>query len=101
MPTPPQLPAADASKPGSCGSSTCPCAGSSACRSHTARIPPHAGVPHRPPDRAPLPPAGRYVRHEDTLLTPGGGNWKLNLEEGQPVHIRLRGRDITARPEGY
>jgi hypothetical protein len=40
-----------------------------------------------------------YVRHEDTLLTPGGGNWKLNLEEGQPVHIRLRGRDITARPE--
>ena len=40
-----------------------------------------------------------YVRHEDTLLTPGGGNWKLNLAENQPVHIRLRGRDITARPE--
>jgi hypothetical protein len=27
-----------------------------------------------------------YVRHEDTLLTSGGGNWKLNLAEDQPVH---------------
>jgi hypothetical protein len=40
-----------------------------------------------------------YVRHHDTLLTPGGGRWKLNLVEGHPTHIRLRGRDITARPE--
>jgi len=40
-----------------------------------------------------------YVRHGDTLLTPGGGNWRLNLVDGRPVHIRLRGRDITARPE--
>ena len=40
-----------------------------------------------------------YVRHHDALLTPGGGNWKLNLVESQPVHVRLRGRDITARPE--
>jgi hypothetical protein len=40
-----------------------------------------------------------YVRDGDTLLTPGGGNWKLNLQEGQTVRIRLRGRDITARPE--
>jgi hypothetical protein len=40
-----------------------------------------------------------YAHHEDTLLTPGGGNWKLNLQAGQPVHIRLRGRDISARPE--
>jgi deazaflavin-dependent oxidoreductase (nitroreductase family) len=40
-----------------------------------------------------------YVRHGDALLTPGGGNWKLNLVDGPPVHIRLRGRDITARPE--
>jgi hypothetical protein len=39
-----------------------------------------------------------YVRHRGDLLTPGGGNWKLNLVDGQPVHIRLRGRDITARP---
>jgi hypothetical protein len=40
-----------------------------------------------------------YVRHGEALLTPGGGNWKLNLVDGQPVRIRLKGRDITARPE--
>jgi deazaflavin-dependent oxidoreductase (nitroreductase family) len=40
-----------------------------------------------------------YVRHGGALLTPGGGNWKLNLVGGQPVHIRLKGHDITARPE--
>jgi hypothetical protein len=40
-----------------------------------------------------------YVRDGDDLLTPGGGNWKLNLASGQPVRIRLRGRDVTARPE--
>src|SRR5438270_13608442 len=40
-----------------------------------------------------------YVRDGDTLLTPGGGNWKLNLRDGEPVHLRVRGRDIVARPE--
>lgn len=40
-----------------------------------------------------------YVRDGTTLLTPGGGNWKLNLAEGKPVRIRLRGRDVVARPE--
>jgi hypothetical protein len=40
-----------------------------------------------------------YVRHGNTLLTPGGGNWKLNLLEGQPTRIRLRGRDLLVRPE--
>jgi hypothetical protein len=40
-----------------------------------------------------------YVRDGDTLLTPGGGKWKLNLRDGEPVHLRLRGRDIVARPE--
>lgn len=40
-----------------------------------------------------------YVRDGDTLLTPGGGKWKLNLREGQPVRVRLRGRDVLARPE--
>jgi hypothetical protein len=40
-----------------------------------------------------------YVRDGGALLTPGGGNWKLNLSEGKPVRIRLRGRDVTARPE--
>ena len=40
-----------------------------------------------------------YVRDGDTLLTPGGGKWKLNLSPGQPVRLRLRGRDISADPE--
>jgi hypothetical protein len=40
-----------------------------------------------------------YVRDGDSLLTPGGGNWKLNLEPGRPERIRLGGRDITARPD--
>jgi hypothetical protein len=40
-----------------------------------------------------------YVRDGETLLTPGGGRWKLNLLEGQPTHVRLRGRDISLRPE--
>jgi deazaflavin-dependent oxidoreductase (nitroreductase family) len=40
-----------------------------------------------------------YVQQDDTLLTPGGGKWKLNLREDQSVRIRLRGRDVFARPE--
>jgi len=40
-----------------------------------------------------------YVRDGDLLLTPGGGRWKLNLRDDQPVRIRLRGRDVSARPE--
>lgn len=40
-----------------------------------------------------------YVRDGADLLTPGGGNWKLNLTGGRPVRIRLGGKDVTARPE--
>ena len=40
-----------------------------------------------------------YVRDGDTLLTPGGGRWTLNLADGRAVRIRLRGRDESARPE--
>jgi len=40
-----------------------------------------------------------YIRDGDTLLTPGGGKWKLNLREDQPVPIRLGGRAVQARPE--
>jgi hypothetical protein len=40
-----------------------------------------------------------YARDGDTLLTPGGGRWKLNLVEGKATRARLRGRDISLRPE--
>jgi hypothetical protein len=40
-----------------------------------------------------------YVREGDTLLTPGGGRWTRNLVEGQPVPMRLQGRDVSAQPE--
>jgi hypothetical protein len=40
-----------------------------------------------------------YARDGETLLTPGGGRWTLNLGGGRPVRIRLRGREMTARPE--
>jgi deazaflavin-dependent oxidoreductase (nitroreductase family) len=40
-----------------------------------------------------------YVRDGAVLLTPGGGRWKLNLREDQPIRVRLRRRDVWARPE--
>jgi deazaflavin-dependent oxidoreductase (nitroreductase family) len=40
-----------------------------------------------------------YVRDGDTLLTPGGGKWTLNLREDQAVPIRLNGHDRHGRPE--
>jgi hypothetical protein len=40
-----------------------------------------------------------YVKDGESLLTPGGGNWKLNLEAGRAERIRLKGRDVTARPD--
>lgn len=40
-----------------------------------------------------------YVRQGTTLLSPGGGRWKLNLQDGRPERIRLLGRDVLARPE--
>ena len=40
-----------------------------------------------------------FVRDGETLLTPAGGRWKLNLHEGECIRIRLTGRDRLARPE--
>lgn len=40
-----------------------------------------------------------YVPDGDTLLSPGGGNWKLNLREDQPIRVCLRGRDVRAWPQ--
>ncbi len=40
-----------------------------------------------------------YVRDGDTLLSPGGGRWTLNLKGGRPVRLRLRGRDVPAHAD--
>src|SRR5262245_53652174 len=40
-----------------------------------------------------------YVVDGDALLTPGGGRWKSNLREGEPVTARLRGRKQRITPE--
>jgi hypothetical protein len=40
-----------------------------------------------------------YVIDGDTLLTPAGGRWKLNLSDGVPIRLWLRGRKTWARPE--
>jgi hypothetical protein len=48
--------------------------------------------------RAYLQPVS-YARDGDTLLTPGGGRWTLNLKGGREVRLRLRGRDVPARAE--
>jgi hypothetical protein len=40
-----------------------------------------------------------YVRDGDVLLTPGGGRWARNLRDGELVSARLRGRDVTVRPD--
>jgi len=40
-----------------------------------------------------------YVPDGDTLLTPGGGRWTRNLRDGEPTRIRLRGKDVTVRPD--
>ena len=40
-----------------------------------------------------------YVRDGDLLLTPGGGRWTINLQDGQPVRLRLAGHEVVVRPE--
>jgi hypothetical protein len=40
-----------------------------------------------------------YARDGDTLLTPGGGRWTLNLKGGRQVTLRLRGRSVAAHAE--
>jgi hypothetical protein len=37
-----------------------------------------------------------YARDGETLLTPGGGRWTLNLKGGRKVTLRLRGHDAPA-----
>jgi len=40
-----------------------------------------------------------YARDGETLLTPGGGRWTLNLKGGREVTLRLRGRNVAARAD--
>ena len=40
-----------------------------------------------------------FVKDGDLLLTPGGGNWKLNLSPGRAERARLDGRDVSVRPD--
>jgi hypothetical protein len=40
-----------------------------------------------------------YVQQGDDLLIPGGGVWKINLENGAPVRIRFLGKERSAIPE--
>jgi hypothetical protein len=40
-----------------------------------------------------------YARNGETLLTPGGGRWTLNLKGGRQVTLRLRGRSVPAHAD--
>jgi hypothetical protein len=40
-----------------------------------------------------------YARDGETLLTPGGGRWTLNLKNDRQVRLRLRGRDVPAHAD--
>jgi F420H(2)-dependent quinone reductase len=42
---------------------------------------------------------GSDLSEGTVLLTPGGGKWTLSLAGGRPVRLRLRGREVPARPE--
>lgn len=40
-----------------------------------------------------------YVPYEGDLLTPGGGRWKLNLRDDEPISAHLNGKPVQLRPE--
>ncbi|MGA7668877.1 MAG: nitroreductase/quinone reductase family protein [Nitrolancea sp.] len=40
-----------------------------------------------------------YIPDDGTLLTPGGGKWKLNLRDDRSIDVWLRGQKVMARPE--
>ena len=42
-----------------------------------------------------------YVQHGDTLLLGVGGPWWKNLQGGNPVQIRLRGKSIAGRAQAW
>jgi len=40
-----------------------------------------------------------YVVDGDVLLTPGGGQWKSNLRDGEAITARIRGQKRRITPE--
>src|SRR6266545_4238696 len=58
-----------------------------------------AGFVHWSQDRQSLPATGELRAAGRHTPQPGGGRWKWNLQDGQPVWIRLRGHKVRARPE--
>jgi hypothetical protein len=40
-----------------------------------------------------------YVRDGETLLTPGGGRWTRNLNDGEAVELSVAGRPVVGHPE--
>jgi deazaflavin-dependent oxidoreductase (nitroreductase family) len=40
-----------------------------------------------------------YAEHEGHLLIGTAAKWRRNLQQGQPVRVRLRGKDIRAEVE--
>jgi hypothetical protein len=40
-----------------------------------------------------------YVRDGEALLTPGGGNWKLNLREDKANRVHLDGKWVALKPD--
>jgi hypothetical protein len=40
-----------------------------------------------------------YVAHDGDLLTPGGGRWKLNLRDNEPITAIVNGQRMQLRPE--
>jgi hypothetical protein len=55
----------------------------------------YTGVKSGKPYRQPV----SYARDGETLLTPGGGRWTLNLKGSRSVTLRLRGRSVPAHAD--
>jgi hypothetical protein len=55
----------------------------------------YTGVKSGKPYRQPV----SHAPDGDTLLTPGGGRWTLNLKGGREVTLRLRGRRVRAHAD--
>ena len=60
---------------------------------------PDAGLLHRRKSGKAYRQPVSYARDGETLLTPGGGRWTLNLRTARQVRLRLRGRDVPAHAD--